>query len=101
MLIVISFLAFTIGVTLGWVSAERYIAFMQHIEHDHEELFEKNPHPELFDDKGNLNRGDYMTISFDPGCMWNLRIQYCTNGTRHNRLQVGDNFLPQWGNHNR
>ena len=67
MLIVISFLAFTIGVTLGWVSAERYIAFMQHIEHDHEELFEKNPHPELFDDKGNLNRGDYMTISFDPG----------------------------------
>ncbi len=40
---------------------------MQHTEHDHEELFQKNPHPELFDEDGNLDRGDYTTITFDPG----------------------------------
>ena len=67
MLIILSFLCLSVGVMLGWLGAERYIAFMQHTEHDHEELFEKNPHPEIFDDDGNLNRGDYMTITFDPG----------------------------------
>ena len=60
-------LGFIVGVILGWLGAERYIAFMQHVEHDHEELFKKNPHPELYDENGNLNRGDYMAITFDPG----------------------------------
>ena len=67
MFFIISALCLTVGLILGWMGAERYIAFMQHTEHDHEELFKKNPHPELFDEDGNLNRGDYMTISFDPG----------------------------------
>ena len=60
-------LGLIVGVVLGWLGAERYIAFMQHVEHDHEELFKKNPHPELFDEDGKLNRGDYMAITFDPG----------------------------------
>ena len=60
-------LGLIVGVILGWLGAERYIAFMQHVEHDHEELFKKNPHPELYDENGNLNRGDYMAITFDPG----------------------------------
>ncbi len=63
----IAALAFVVGLTFGWLAAERYIAFMQHVEHDFEELFEKNPHPELFDVDGNINRGDYMAITFDPG----------------------------------
>ena len=63
----ITVLAFIVGVTFGWLAAERYIAFMQHVEHDFEDLFKKNPHPELFDDEGNIDRGDYMAITFDPG----------------------------------
>ena len=67
MLIVISFLCLIVGLTIGWMGAERYIAFMQHIEHEHEELFQKNPHPELFNSDGELHRGEYTTITFDPG----------------------------------
>ena len=64
---VITALCLLVGIIGGWMAAERYIAFMQHTEHDFEELFAKNPHPELFDEDGNLDRGDYTAISFDPG----------------------------------
>ena len=63
----IFFLTLLVGLTIGWLGAERYIAFMQHIEHDFETLFKENPHPELFDEDGNIDRGDYMAITFDPG----------------------------------
>jgi len=36
-------------------------------KHEFDELFEKNPHPELFDNDGSLNRGEYMAINFDLG----------------------------------
>ena len=49
------------------MGAERYLAFMQHQEHDFEHLFKKNPHPELFDADGDLDRGEYITMVFDPG----------------------------------
>ena len=62
-----SFLFLIVGIVVGWFSAERYIAFMQHNEHEFEELFKENPHPELFNKKGELNRGDYITMVFDPG----------------------------------
>jgi hypothetical protein len=64
---VISTLCLVVGIVGGWMAAERYIAFMQHIEHDFETLFKNNPHPELYDDEGNIDRGDYMAITFDPG----------------------------------
>ena len=64
---VISALCIIVGAVVGWLTAERYIAFMQHTEHDFEELFKKNPHPEIFDTDGKLERGDYMAINFDPG----------------------------------
>tara|TARA_B100000073_G_scaffold220343_1_gene183375 strand:- start:1809 stop:2054 length:246 start_codon:yes stop_codon:yes gene_type:complete len=67
MLIVISFLCLTVGLTLGWLGAERYIAYMTLQKHDFENLFEKNPHPEIFDEDGNINREEYMTIEFEPG----------------------------------
>ena len=67
MWMVLSFICLVLGITIGWLSAERYIAFMQHVEHEHEELFQKNPHPELFDGEGDLIRGEYTTITFDPG----------------------------------
>ena len=65
--VVLIFLSLIIGFVTGWLTSERYIAFMTHIEHDFEELFEKNPHPELFDGDGELDRGDYMMITFEPG----------------------------------
>ena len=67
MIYLFSFLFFAIGLTLGWMGAERYIAFMQHTEHDFEELFEENPHPEIFGKDGKVHRGDYMAVQFDPG----------------------------------
>ena len=67
MIYLFSFLFLAVGLVLGWMGAERYIAFMQHTEHDFENLFKKNPHPELFDDEGTLDRGDYMSITFEPG----------------------------------
>ena len=65
--VVLIFLTLIIGFVAGWLTSERYIAFMTHIEHDFEELFEKNPHPELFNGDGELDRGDYMMITFEPG----------------------------------
>ena len=67
MIYLLSVLFLVDGLIVGWLGAERYIAFMQHIEHDFEELFDKNPHPELFNKDGELDRGDYITMMFDPG----------------------------------
>ena len=55
------------GILLGWIGAERYIAFLAKTRHEYEELFEENPHPELYGKDGKINRGDYMSIVFDPG----------------------------------
>ena len=65
--ILFSVLFLSVGVIGGWFAAERYIAYMTYERHDFEELFEENPHPEIFDKDGKLNRGDYLTINFEPG----------------------------------
>ena len=67
MVLVLSFLCLIVGLVTGWMAAERYVAFMAHERHDFEDLFDQNPHPEIYDDEGNLYRGDYTTITFDPG----------------------------------
>ena len=66
MIIIISCLCIAVGFIAGWLGAERYVAFMQHTEHDFEELFKENPHPEIFKKDGKIERGDYLAISFDP-----------------------------------
>ena len=60
-------LGLILGFLTGWICNERYTAFMAFTRHDFEELFQKNPHPELFDKDGKLDRGDYMNITFEPG----------------------------------
>ena len=55
------------GITLGWLGAERYMAWLAKSRHEYEELFEENPHPEIYGKDGKINRGDYMSIVFDPG----------------------------------
>ena len=67
MIYLFSFLFLVVGFVAGWNGAERYIAFMQHTEHEHEKLFKENPHPELFGKDGDLDRGEYITMVFDPG----------------------------------
>ena len=66
MIYLISFLFLSVGLIIGWIGAERYIAFMQHNEHEFDELFEENPHPEIFGKDGKVDRGDYITMVFDP-----------------------------------
>jgi len=59
-----------IGIIGGWIASEKYQAYLMMVaagEHEYEDLFQNNPHPELFDENGNLNRGDYMYIEFPPG----------------------------------
>ena len=61
-----SILALVLGFTVGWLASEKYNAYLNFERHDFEELFQKNPHPELYDDQGKLHRGDYMNITFEP-----------------------------------
>jgi len=63
----ISILFLLVGLIMGWMGAERYIALYTTEPHDFEQLFEENPHPELFDKDGNLDRGEYITLNFELG----------------------------------
>lgn len=62
-----SVLFLSVGFMIGWIGNEKYTAMITFQKHDFEELFQKNPHPELFDADGKLDRGDYMNITFEPG----------------------------------
>ena len=62
-----SILFLIVGGVVGWVGCERYLEYLAHERHDFEELFQENPHPEIFDSNGNIYRGDYTTITFEPG----------------------------------
>ena len=67
MIYILSFLCLIVGVLAGWFAAEKYTAFMQKTEHEFDELFEENPHPEIYNEKGQINRGEYITMVFEPG----------------------------------
>ena len=67
MTFLLCFLFLTVGLLMGWVSSEKYTAFMNHVEHDFEDLFKENPHPEIFNKDGKVNRGDYISIQFEAG----------------------------------
>ena len=60
-------LTLIVGLIGGWIIQAMFTAHLNFVRHDYEELFEKNPHPELFDDQGDVYRGEYMNVSFDPG----------------------------------
>lgn len=55
------------GLVGGWFISDKYNQMLIAKEHDFEELFNENPHPEIFDKDGNILRGDYMAINFDLG----------------------------------
>ena len=60
-------MALLIGGVIGWMVQAMFTAYLNHERHDYEELFEKNPHPELFDSDGEVYRGEYMNVNFEPG----------------------------------
>lgn len=60
-------MALLLGGTVGWVAAMNFISFLEHRRHDFEELFQKNPHPEIYDEDGEIFRGTYMNVNFEPG----------------------------------
>ena len=64
---VISEVTLILGVVVGWIAAEKFIEYRGAKRHHFEDLFEENPHPELYDQDGNLDRGEYMSINFEPG----------------------------------
>ena len=53
-----------VGSVVGWLACERYTAYHFQEPHEFEDLFENNPHPELFDVNGELDRGEYFVINF-------------------------------------
>ena len=63
----IFFLTLVIGIVVGWIIQAMFTAHLNFVRHDYEELFENNPHPELFNDKGEVYRGEYMNVNFEPG----------------------------------
>ena len=65
--VLFSLLSLILGFTVGWLGSERYMAYMEFNKHEFDELFKSNPHPELFDKNGKLNRGEYMFVDFEFG----------------------------------
>ena len=63
---IIAQISLIVGVVFGWLASERFYDYMMKSRHKYEELFEENPHPELYND-GKLHRGDYLAINFEPG----------------------------------
>ena len=64
--VLFSVLFLIVGLVGGWFFFEKYTALMEYTRHDYEELFEKNPHPEIFEDDGSINRNEYISIRFPP-----------------------------------
>ena len=64
--ILFSILFLIVGVISGWFFFEKYTAIMEYTRHDFEELFEKNPHPEIYEEDGSINRNEYIAIQFPP-----------------------------------
>lgn len=67
MIVVFSALCLILGFTVGWLSSEKYTAFMNRETHEYDELFEENPHPEIFKTNGEVYRGEYINVKFDLG----------------------------------
>jgi len=65
--ILFSVLFASVGFIMGWLGNERYTTLVQTQAHEFDELFEENPHPEIFNKDGKVNKGEYMFVKFDLG----------------------------------
>ena len=65
--VLFSFLFLLVGLTAGWVFGDKYREYMNREMHEFDELFESNPHPEIYDSNGKINKGEYVAINFELG----------------------------------
>jgi hypothetical protein len=66
-IVLFSILFLTVGIMAGFIANEKWNQYISKEKHEFENLFQENPHPEIYDDEGNVNRGTYMAINFEPG----------------------------------
>ena len=66
------------SLVIGWIGMPRNTSHMALLKtkvaleqqnallnrHEFEDLFQNNPHPEIFDAEGNIDRGEYFVINF-------------------------------------
>ncbi len=65
--VLFSVLFLTVGVMAGFIANEKGNQYNNKEKHEFEDLFTQNPHPELYDNEGNLDKGTYIAINFEPG----------------------------------
>lgn len=65
--ILFSVLFATVGFIGGWLGNEKFTQYIQKESHEFDNLFNENPHPEIYDKDGKVNKGEYMFVSFDLG----------------------------------
>jgi len=65
--VLFTILSLIIGFTTGWLASDKYKEFLYMTKHDFDTLFEQNPHPEIFDSSGKIDKGEYLSINFDLG----------------------------------
>ena len=65
--ILFSILFATVGFMAGWLGNERYTAALLAERHEFDHIFNQNPHPEIFDKDGKIDKGDYMFVNFELG----------------------------------
>ena len=56
-----------LGTVVGWIASEKFTEYVSFRRHHFEDIFQNNPHPELYDEDGNIDRGEYITLNFEPG----------------------------------
>ena len=66
--VLFSILFLTVGIMAGFIANEKWNQYLAKEKHEFDELFKENPHPELFDANGEIDRGDdYIVINFPLG----------------------------------
>ncbi len=61
-------LTLLVGMIIGWCMRFAYDEILDRLyqePHDLDHIFESNPHPELYDDNGNIYRGDYISADIN------------------------------------
>jgi len=56
-----------VGFLTGWLGNEKYQTYLAKEAHEFDELFLENPHPEIYNKDGKVNKGEYMFVKFDLG----------------------------------
>lgn len=63
----LSILFLLVGLIIGWTIHEKYIEYLHYNTHEFEKIIQQNPHPEIFDDTGKVNREEYLCVNFELG----------------------------------